>query len=334
MAQYVTKVRTEFGDSQIDYNALANLPTINGKALSGDFKLSASDIDASAGDHTHNYAASSNAGGSANAAVKLETARAIQTNLSSTDAQSFDGSGDIMPGITGTLAVEHGGTDATTRAEASQNINVIGLNPIASVENDTIAQWIELGNGIAYCNKADALSNQPSANGFIENIVYDDTVYQTFYTIGNNPKTYHRAGQVGTGWNSEFTDFGLSGVLKLKQVWYNLSHASEFPGGQTIHLSSDKLNGVDFWIVCFKILNSHDSARFCEVVSSQGGGFRACRSVYGTNVAVCQRQINFDESDVHTWSFEDCTVNGVVDNNNLIPVAIWAAYKNQEETVY
>lgn len=27
MAQYITKVRTENGDMQIDYNALANLPT-------------------------------------------------------------------------------------------------------------------------------------------------------------------------------------------------------------------------------------------------------------------------------------------------------------------
>lgn len=33
MADYVTKVRTSTGDKQIDYNALANLPTIPEDAL-------------------------------------------------------------------------------------------------------------------------------------------------------------------------------------------------------------------------------------------------------------------------------------------------------------
>jgi hypothetical protein len=53
MAQYVTKIRTKTGDLQIDYNALANLPTVNGKVLSGTFKLSASDVGASTSNHTH-----------------------------------------------------------------------------------------------------------------------------------------------------------------------------------------------------------------------------------------------------------------------------------------
>lgn len=35
MADYITKIRTTDGDKQIDYNALANLPTFNGEALRG-----------------------------------------------------------------------------------------------------------------------------------------------------------------------------------------------------------------------------------------------------------------------------------------------------------
>lgn len=47
--------------------------TVNGKALSANISLNASDVGASASGHTHNYAGSSLAGGSANSAVKLDT---------------------------------------------------------------------------------------------------------------------------------------------------------------------------------------------------------------------------------------------------------------------
>lgn len=47
--------------------------TVNGKALSVNISLNASDVGASASGHTHNYAGSSLAGGSANSAVKLDT---------------------------------------------------------------------------------------------------------------------------------------------------------------------------------------------------------------------------------------------------------------------
>ncbi len=48
------------------------------------------------------------------AAGKLATARAVRTDLASTLTADFDGSVDIVPGITGTLPVAHGGTGATT----------------------------------------------------------------------------------------------------------------------------------------------------------------------------------------------------------------------------
>ena len=47
-------------------------------------------------------------------AATLTTPRAIQTNLSSTTGANFDGSANITPGVTGTLAVANGGTGATT----------------------------------------------------------------------------------------------------------------------------------------------------------------------------------------------------------------------------
>ena len=79
--------------------------------------------------HTHNYAGASSAGGAANSATKLATARSIVVGLgnvySSSNTTTFDGSVDVdgqtvsgsthktVP-ITGTLGVAHGGTGKTT----------------------------------------------------------------------------------------------------------------------------------------------------------------------------------------------------------------------------
>lgn len=64
--------------------------------------------------HAHSYAGSATAGGATNSAVKLATARSIQTNLGSTAAVNFDGSGNITPGVTGTLPIGNGGLGNTT----------------------------------------------------------------------------------------------------------------------------------------------------------------------------------------------------------------------------
>ena len=55
-----------------------------------------------------------NISGNAASATKLQTARTIRTNLSSTSTASFNGTADITPGITGTLSVGHGGTGTSS----------------------------------------------------------------------------------------------------------------------------------------------------------------------------------------------------------------------------
>lgn len=47
-------------------------------------------------------------------AATLTTGRTVQINLASTSSQSFNGSANITPGVTGTLAVGNGGTGAVT----------------------------------------------------------------------------------------------------------------------------------------------------------------------------------------------------------------------------
>ena len=58
-------------------------------------KPTASEIGAAAASHTHNYAGSSSAGGAANTAVKLATARTIALGGILSGSASFDGSGNV-----------------------------------------------------------------------------------------------------------------------------------------------------------------------------------------------------------------------------------------------
>lgn len=71
-----------------------------------------------------NATSSSSCSGNAATATKLATARTIRTNLASTSTASFDGSGNITPGVTGTLPLGNGGTGATTAAAALTNFGL------------------------------------------------------------------------------------------------------------------------------------------------------------------------------------------------------------------
>ena len=64
----------------------------NNKVYHAGDKPTLSEIGAASSSHTHNYAGSSSAGGNANAAVKLATARAIKIGNTS---RTFDGTGNI-----------------------------------------------------------------------------------------------------------------------------------------------------------------------------------------------------------------------------------------------
>lgn len=65
------------------------------------------------------------------AATKLATARTLMVNLGSATSESFDGSKNVDIGVKGTLAVAHGGTGATTAAEARTNLGAASASDVA-----------------------------------------------------------------------------------------------------------------------------------------------------------------------------------------------------------
>lgn len=93
-----------------------------------------------------------NTNGLAASAEKLETARTIRTNLGSSSAASFDGTGDITPGITGTLPVGNGGTGATERKAA---FKAFTNENIGSAASHFITITSEFAN-VGYSSAADA----------------------------------------------------------------------------------------------------------------------------------------------------------------------------------
>ena len=77
--------------------------------------------------------------GNAGTATKLATARTIRTNLASTSTASFDGSGNVTPGVTGILPVGNGGTgrnDGKAVAWATARTISLGGDASGSVSVD------------------------------------------------------------------------------------------------------------------------------------------------------------------------------------------------------
>lgn len=73
-------------------------------------------------------AAPTSVSGNAGTATQLATARTVLTNLSSTNAASFDGTTNITPGVTGTLGIANGGTGATTASAALSNLGGVSTS--------------------------------------------------------------------------------------------------------------------------------------------------------------------------------------------------------------
>lgn len=122
---------------------------------------------------------------------------------------------DVVP-------IKKGGTEAETAAAARQNINFIGTNPISSVSEDTTANWVALGTGIAGYNTPGMITDQPSQYGILVNRVYGNTIFQKWYETNSNGMWYRRGSgdSWGSTWIKVFDENSLSELEDLLKIDY------------------------------------------------------------------------------------------------------------------
>ena len=156
--------------------------------------------------------------------------------------------GEIVP-------IEKGGTNAQTAAEARQNINFIGTNPITSVAEDTVANWAALGTGHAYISGSGKLNSQPAKYGVLENLkVGTSSIAQTFtsFTSGSLARKWTRLGDTTYGWYAAgwVTSLDETNGIQMKKLWQNASPTSDF-AAQTVSLD---LSGYDHILLQYYVL--------------------------------------------------------------------------------
>lgn len=85
--------------------------------------------------------------------------------------------------------------------KASAAVDALGGNPIASVSEDTPANWAALGTGYASFTE-NRLNNQPYQYGVLESTVTGVWVTQKFMSLRGYSEVWYRAGNVNSGWYS------------------------------------------------------------------------------------------------------------------------------------
>ena len=221
-----------------------------------------------------------------------------------------------------------------TTAEARQNINFIGTNPIASAEDDTPENWAKLGSGFAYIN-ANVLNNQPTTYCFVENKVYTGTdgggmlIVQTLYALGGNTKaeSYSRAGNAN-GWYAASANWvkQLDEKTGIQHVnaWTNASPTSTFKG-QTItaqQMGLTDLSPYDIALVAFNYHNATEQqppiAMFKKGKTTRYKELWDPHYMYFRSVAFNNDGVTFGDA-----YYGKLLQNNSVDNTCLIPVEIY-----------
>ena len=89
------------------------------------------------------------ASATAAAATKLATARALQVSLASTGAPTFNGTADVKTiGVTGTLAIGHGGTGLTASPSMLTNLgSTTAVNVLVASPRPGVTGTLPIGNG-------------------------------------------------------------------------------------------------------------------------------------------------------------------------------------------
>lgn len=166
-------------------------------------------VESSLGTVENNISTINGSSFNAASATKLATARTFQVNLASTTTASFDGTGNVTPGVTGTLAIGNGGTGKTTAplglynlingcstitSDSIVNTDVVAIGDVsaATAKYTTIEELKNLFGGISQTTLLDiTLATSEDTTTEIDVSAVDFTAYHAivfeFYASGSYP---------------------------------------------------------------------------------------------------------------------------------------------------
>ena len=219
-------------------------------------KLVAADLPS----HTHNYAGSSSAGGSANS-----VANSLSIQLNGGTATTFNGSAAKSINVTASSIGAAASSHTHTRLE------LMGTNSITTTTQDTQANWAKVGNSVHFFTKNGEIIDQKSQYGFLLNITSGIDIHQVWMTqtTGN---LYHR-GANADGWNGSWRKIiDDANVVATK---YAVGSINDF---DTDWGKVASLNMLAYWNGRF---NSKDSSlSYCRLGAFGSGAIR--NITYGT----------------------------------------------------
>ena len=237
-------------------------------------------------------------------AATLTTGRTVQTNLASTTASTFNGSANITPGVTGTLAIANGGTGAITAQAAinalagsttsgqylrgngtnvvmsaiqAADVPTLNQNTTGTASNVTGIVAITNGgtgsNSIAFARANLTGARITNTGGITTFVFYEDPYYQVFTGTQNQTVEFLPATSLQAGVSYRVIN-NSTGTLTLRTSNL-LSLGTVLPG---------------FTVDVTVINTSSDSAASWEV------GYTNFSSITGTGSAVSSTQPSFNST--------------------------------------
>lgn len=140
------------------------------------------------------------------------TSRIIEDSENYLNINAFEGGKVKLGRVTaGTwqgsaIGLNYGGTGATTRAGAINNLFKIGTSPVTSTRNDTVTNWTKLGNGVSFYGTSGQLVDQPAQYGTLLNLNAANSEVAQLWFSAPNGAVYHRGANDG-GWSGTWIKF-------------------------------------------------------------------------------------------------------------------------------
>lgn len=130
-------------------------------------------------------------------------------------------------------AIAYGGTGATTRGQAINNLLYVGNNPITSTTNDTTANWAKYSNTVSFYTTSGYLVSQPQQYGLVLTIGSGDNTQELHQIWSSQPHgdLWHRGGN-GSSWGG---------------TWRKILDTSNYTStmdGRYVNVSGDTMTGM------------------------------------------------------------------------------------------